>query len=204
MIGILDYRICNVGSVKRMFERVGAAAEIFRDSHEIEMARGLILPGVGHFDHGMAGLARYFDLELIRECVVERGVPILGICLGMQLLCNSSEEGTTPGLGLVDASVRRFVASDTRLKLPHMGWNSVTTARPNHLLPPIDKAQRFYFVHSYYVQPHREDIVTGTTDYGSRFCSSFEQGTIFGVQFHPEKSHRFGLDLFARFAQVVA
>ena len=135
-------------------------------------------------------------VELIRE----KNVQMMGICLGMQVLCRSSEEGTVSGLGLIDADVRRFQYN--KLKIPHMGWNVVSSERANPLLPPNSEEERFYFVHSYKVVPDDTTITIGSADYGGEFCAAFQRGNVFGVQFHPEKSHRFGMKLMRRFVEL--
>ena len=128
---------------------------------------------------------------------------VMGICLGMQLLCRSSEEGDLPGLGLIDADVRKFrFPVESKLKVPHMGWNVVSASRASTLLPVRAEKQRFYFVHSYKVVPDDSDITIGIANYGGEFCAAFQQGNIFGVQFHPEKSHRFGMELMRRFIEL--
>jgi glutamine amidotransferase len=142
-------------------------------------------------------------VDAIKERVSEQSVPLLGICLGMQLLCSRSEEGDANGLGLIDADVKRFALSPcTRLKIPHMGWSTVRVLRDNVVLPSDQPDLRFYFVHSYYVAPRDSTITTATTHFGHDFCAAFEHNNIIGVQFHPEKSHRFGLALMKRFVEL--
>lgn len=200
MIDVLDYGLGNFGSVIRMVERAGGAARRISSPKEILSSDKLILPGVGHFDQGMSQINDRGFLEPLRERVVGLGVPLLGICLGMQLLCSGSDEGTLPGLGFVDADVRRLeVLPDNSLKVPHMGWNSICVTRDNPLFEMTDEERRFYFVHTYCVVPREDDLTIATSTHGFQFCAAFQSANIFGVQFHPEKSHRFGMDLMKRF-----
>jgi glutamine amidotransferase len=200
MIDVLDYGLGNFGSVIRMVERAGGAARRISSPKEILSSDKLILPGVGHFDQGMSQINDRGFLEPLRERVVGRGVPLLGICLGMQLLCSGSDEGRLSGLGFVDADVRRLeVLPDKSIKVPHMGWNSVRVTRDNSLFEMTDEEQRFYFVHTYCVVPREDDLTIATATHGFQFCAAFQSANIFGVQFHPEKSHRFGMDLMKRF-----
>jgi len=201
VITIVDYGMGNLGSIRNMLRRVGASATITGDPSEIAAATKLLLPGVGHFDAAMQQIAdRGLRDVLDRKATVER-VPTLGICLGMQLLTRGSEEGRLPGLGWVDADVRRFPA-DASLKVPHMGWNLVTPTRPSALTDGLTEDARFYFVHSYYVQADRRADAVLTASYGLTFDAAIEAGNIYGAQFHPEKSHRFGMQLLANFAAL--
>ena len=163
----------------------------------------LILPGVGHFDHGIHAIRNMgINAEFLDDMLSCNGM-ILGICLGMQLLCRGSEEGSEPGLGLIDADVKKFrFSADDKMKVPHMGWNVVRTGTSNPLIPHTEEGQRFYFVHSYKVVPDDPSVVIGTANYGGEFCAAFQQGNVFGVQFHPEKSHRFGMALMKRFVEL--
>jgi glutamine amidotransferase len=202
MITIINYGMGNLGSIANMLKKVGAEAIVASDPAAIAGAEKLILPGVGAFDHGMKGLNNGW-IDGLNEAVLVRGVPVLGICLGMQLLCKSSEEGRLPGLGWIDARVERFhVAAEANLKIPHMGWNNVTAAKPNPVLPTGQIEQRFYFVHSYHVVCSNPEDVLATAHYGYDFAAAINQGNVFGVQFHPEKSHRFGMELIKNFAAL--
>jgi imidazole glycerol-phosphate synthase subunit HisH len=202
-IDVLDYGLGNIGSVIRMVEKVGSSAKPITTPEEIRQSDKLILPGVGHFDHGIAQLVQRGLIGPLQERVVQQGTPIMGICLGMQLLCSSSEEGASPGLGYVNAEVRKFHAqADQNLKIPHMGWNTVRVVRENPLISEASKEQRFYFVHSYYVEPKSSDLAIMMTTHGLEFCAAFKSDNIFGVQFHPEKSHRFGMALMKSFVDL--
>jgi len=202
MITVIDYGMGNLGSIQNMLKKIGVPACISSSPEEILAAEKLILPGVGSFDHGMASLASRSLLDPLNEAVLRRGRPILGICLGMQLMTRRSEEGQAPGLGWIDADVVRFDIAGSGLRVPHMGWNQVSLQRPDPLFDGIGAQTRYYFVHSYHVCcRNRDDVVTATT-HGLEFVSSFQHGNIFGVQFHPEKSHKFGMKLLENFSRV--
>ena len=200
-VTIVDCGIGNVKSVLRMFEWVDATAEIVSDPFEAAKCSRLVLPGVGAFDAGMAALNRGWR-QALDHVALERKAPVLGICLGMQLLCRGSEEGQARGLGWIDADVKRLDTGDPRLKVPHMGWSVVTAEQPNPLIPSDEGEQRFYHVHSYRAVCSNPGDVIGTASYGTQFTTAVRHGNIFGVQFHPEKSHRFGMALMRRFAAL--
>lgn len=203
MIVIVDYGMGNLGSIANMFSRIDIQATISRDVEAIAAATKLVLPGVGAFDQGMSSL-RAFGLEAILDDRVRVArVPVLGICLGMQLLTRGSEEGTQPGLGWVPASTMRFRPEpQSTLKVPHMGWNTVELRKPSPLFDEMYEEPRFYFVHSFYVACERAEDVLTATRYGGEFCSALQAGHVFGVQFHPEKSHKFGMKLLRNFATL--
>ena len=203
MIGIISIGLGNIASIHRMLEKLGEKSLLISSPGQLEEVSKVILPGVGHFNEGMARLSGAGFVDFFADEQRAQNLSVMGICLGMQLLCRNSEEGGTPGLGIVDAEVRKFNHSeDLNLKVPHMGWNVVASTRPNPLLAAGGPEQRFYFVHSYKVVPFDPRIVIGTANYGGDFCAAFQQGTVFGVQFHPEKSHRFGMELIRRFAEL--
>lgn len=200
-IVIVDYGMGNLGSVLNMLKRIGAPAYISDSAAEVAQARKIILPGVGAFGEAMrcindSGLRPVLD----EKALVER-VPILGICLGMQLLVDGSEEGNEPGLGWISGQVRRF-PKHSGLKVPHMGWNLVSPAGEDPLTRDLGEDPRFYFVHSYYVAAHRPEDRLLRTSYGVEFDAGIRSGNIWGVQFHPEKSHRFGKQLLKSFAEI--
>lgn len=204
IVSVVDYGCGNIQSVIRMLEKAGAVAARVATPAELRNATALVLPGVGAFDHGMRELAARNLDTVLSEMASEGHVPILGICLGMQLMCKSSEEGNMPGLGWFDAHVRRFPAQqESRLPVPHMGWNALKIVRSNPLLQQGENSQRFYFVHSYRVQCADPADVVAYCDYGGDFVAAFQRGLLFGAQFHPEKSHRFGLALMHRFVEWV-
>lgn len=203
MISVLDYGAGNVGSVIRMIERAGGQAIRISTMDEIFAATKLILPGVGAFDHGMMELESRGLLPALSAAAREKCVPVLGICLGMQLMCRSSEEGDLSGLGWIDAEVSRLNEAETSgLRVPHMGWNTVSVVKDNPLLPISAEERRFYFVHSYRVRCNDPSDPVALTHYGADFVAAFQRGNIYGVQFHPEKSHRFGMELIRRFLEV--
>jgi len=206
-VGIISAGLGNVGSVSRMVERAGGIPNIITSSSRDRRERLLILPGVGHYDAGMDALSRAgFNREFFLQHVEEGGY-ILGICLGMQLLCRESEEGERPGLGLISATVKKFRPrgpEGVEVKIPHMGWNSVTVNNQGSPFSASDETVRFYFVHSFYVQPDEgSNICCATASHGITFCAAFAANRIYGVQFHPEKSHRYGLSLLSNIISVV-
>lgn len=198
---IVDYGVGNIASIANMLKKAGRAAILSRDHAVIRSAARLILPGVGAFDHAAAQLSATGIDDVIRERAAN-GVPILGVCLGMQLLLDGSDEGSLSGLGLVPGVSHRFPSEvdGERLRVPHMGWNSVRrkTATP---LPNVQTDDRFYFVHSFYVKPDSNEHVIGITKHGIEFASMIRKDNVIGVQFHPEKSHRYGLKLLNDFAE---
>lgn len=199
----MDYGMGNLGSVKNMLRKLGVAATISSSPGEIAGAGKLILPGVGAFDHGMQNLESRALISALTEKVVTEKTPTLGICLGMQLMGERSEEGARAGLGWVKAHCLRFrfEAPLSPLSVPHMGWNTISLQRANVLFHGLEEA-RFYFAHSYHVVCRDPDDVVSNTRYGVDFTSSFRSGNIYGVQFHPEKSHKFGMKLLENFVRL--
>lgn len=203
-IVIVDYGMGNLGSIANMIKKVGGTARISSDPTDIARARGLILPGVGAFDSGMTQLRERGLVEVLNRKAQEEKVPVLGICLGMQLLTRGSEEGVLPGLGWIPADTRRFSfgADQRHLRIPHMGWNAVDPRTDAPLFRTFEGPWRFYFVHSYHVCCSDPSDVLSTTPYGSPFTSGVARGNILGVQFHPEKSHAFGMRVFRNFLDL--
>ncbi len=200
MIAIVDYGMGNLRSVQRGFERVGAEARIVQSPRELNGARGMVLPGVGAFGQAMDNLraAGWID-PLHTACV--RGMPFIGICLGMQLLFESSAEmGQHEGLGILAGEVKRFTGD---VKVPQMGWNQIRLWQANPLLRDVSDGGYAFFVHSYYCAPRDSSIVLATSDYGVEFASIVGRGNIFGAQFHPEKSQAVGLKILENFAAIV-
>jgi glutamine amidotransferase len=200
MIHIVDYGLGNLGSIVNMCKRLGIAATISSECADVERAERLILPGVGHFDQGMTKLRALDLIGPLGERVLSGGAPILGICLGAQLMTRGSHEGSEPGLGWVAAETVRFDTArfETPVKVPHMGWTDVTVEQEN---PLIEAGARFYFVHSFHFACDAREDVVATAVHGYRFVAAFARKNLFGVQFHPEKSHRFGMSLLERFAR---
>jgi glutamine amidotransferase len=200
MITIIDYKTGNLGSIQNILKRIGEDSVITSDKDEIEKATKLILPGVGAFDTGMKNLLELDLVDILNKKVKHEKIPVLGICLGMQLLSNGSEEGSLPGLGWVDAETIRFRFEDTiEYKIPHMGWNFIRQHKESKLFENMYSDARFYFVHSYYFSAKNvKDILLSTT-YEIEFTSAIEKENILGVQFHPEKSHKFGMKLLKNF-----
>ena len=196
---IVDYGVGNLGSIANMLKKIGVPAVIVSDPRGVAQATKLILPGVGAFDAGMENLAARGLVDVLNERVLAARVPLLGLCLGMQLLTKSSEEGRREGLGWINAVTRRFAFGP--LKVPHMGWNSVELTAPHPLVSELPPDSRFYFVHSYFVECASPAPIVGRTTYGEEFTSIVARDNIMGVQFHPEKSHRFGMALLRGFAQ---
>jgi glutamine amidotransferase len=201
MIVIVDYQMGNIGSVLNMVKRIGREAIISSERKEIEKATHIILPGVGSFDAGMNNLTGLGLIPILNELALVKKVPVLGICLGMQLMTQSSEEGTHSGLGWFDADTIKFDFSNTvgRYTLPNMGWKSVHVRSYSPLLLKLDVQPRFYFVHKYHVKSRNASQVSMTSFHGYEFAAAVENQNIVGVQFHPEKSHRYGQQLMNNF-----
>ena len=203
---VLDPGYGNVGSIINMLKKLDLEPEINNSKSVVRNARRIILPGVGHFDKGMNSIKERGIPELIYEAVGKYQIPLLGICLGMQMLFDSSEEGSMEGLGLIPGKVKKFRQKDfgrnSTLSIPHMSWNTVTTSSKDILLRDFDDEPRFYFVHSYHAIPHNEENTIGMTSYGHQFSSIVKNDNIYGVQFHPEKSLRFGMKLLQNYALV--
>jgi glutamine amidotransferase len=202
MIVIVDYGLGNLRSIEKAFKRIGCVALISSKKDDILRAEKLVLPGVGNFKQGMENLKNRELIKPLNEAVSVKGIPVLGICLGMQLMAGSSEEGNCAGLGWIDAEVVKFnFEKDTELKIPHIGWNSVKRSIDEKLFASIDQEAEFYFVHSYCVLKPGNAASFGTTFYGMEFVSYFRKENIHGAQFHPEKSHQAGLALIKNFVQ---
>jgi glutamine amidotransferase len=204
MITIVDSGVSNVRSVANMLRKAGVPAEITTDPAVVAQATKLILPGVGAFDAGMRALREHGLREVLERKVLAEKTPVLGICLGMQLLAGDSEEGQEPGLGWIDGRVVRFrfPSGTPPRKVPHMGWNVIEPRRPSPLFDGLDADARFYFVHSFHVECRRPEDVLATTSYGLPIVASVARDNVFGVQFHPEKSHRYGMALLRGFAAL--
>lgn len=201
-VAVVDLELSNIGSVVNMLRHVGQEPMVVARPHELDRATHIILPGVGHYDAG----ARKLSTSGLGEAITDRtraGARVLGICLGMQLLCDGSDEGTEPGLGLIAGrfSLLPSETAEGRVRVPHMGWNDVEFNLPNDLVA-LDGGWRFYFVHSYALLDAGAPSAVGVTVHGIPFVSAIASGNVAGVQFHPEKSHRFGMQLLERFAMT--
>lgn len=206
MISIIDLGIGNIGSIVNMLNYLGYESTIVKNPNELEKANKIILPGVGSFDRAILTIkSRGLD-EIISHKSEKEKIPILGICLGMQLLTNGSEEGSKQGLGLIDAETKnlssRLKKLEKNIPVPHMGWNQVKKSKFNPLTKDIDIDDKFYFVHSYYVDCNFEKESILKTNYGFEFDAAFNKDNIFGVQFHPEKSHKYGMKIFKNFSKI--
>jgi glutamine amidotransferase len=202
MVVIPNLSIGNFASVLRMIQKAGGEARLVDSPSDLRNADKIILAGIGAFDNGMTSLRDGGWTDALNQAAIERKVPVLGICLGMQLMLQNSEEGNMPGLGWVEGEVRRLrPPPESGLKVPHMGWNTVKVMKENELFPPDDD-QRFYFVHSYYADCADQDAVVATSRHGSPFTAALKKENIYGVQFHPEKSHRFGMAILRNFLAI--
>ena len=199
---IVDYGVGNIGALTNMLEHLGFESFSSDNPSEIARADKIILPGVGAFDAAMKNLRDPALLDALSTAALDRKRPILGICLGMQLLTESSEEGSEMGLGWIRGSTRRIPATVPELKVPHIGWASIDIAKPTSLFSNGPSSERFYFAHSFHVECQNPGDVLATTEYGGKICVAVERENIFGVQFHPEKSHRFGMRLLSSFAKM--
>jgi imidazole glycerol-phosphate synthase subunit HisH len=205
MIVVIDYGMGNVGSILNMLKKIGAKAILSSKVADVGEAEKLILPGVGAFDHGMKNLDCLGLISVLHDKVRRLGSPILGICLGMQLFTLRSEEGVQTGLGWLDAETIRFETEvgQAKLRVPHMGWNTIQLKADSVLFDGVGFDSRFYFVHSYHVTCTDPADVLAMTSYGHEFVSAVQKGRIVGVQFHPEKSHKFGMQILKNFVDRV-
>lgn len=204
MICIIDYGAGNLGSIANMLCKLGKPGIITSNADDIAKADKLILPGVGRFDYGMSKLKQSGLIEILNNKVLNDKVPILGICLGAQLMTNSSEEGVQAGLGWFNAQVKKFNfdGDESPLRVPHMGWNHVAVNRQTSLILNLPEKPRFYFVHSYFIESNNASDIMLTSTYGREFVSGLNNENIYAVQFHPEKSHKYGLKLFENFLEL--
>lgn len=203
MIGIINYGLGNVGSIASMLRRIGLLCVATCDEATLERCDRLILPGVGAFDSGVRQLEQNALVDLLNGLVLQRRLPTLGICLGMQLMMDRSEEGNLKGLGWIPGEAMRFPPDPHGiLKVPNMGWREIEVQSPTPLFATPMQERRFYFVHSYHVRCEAPCHVIATSRHGLEFAAAINKGNIYGVQFHPEKSHRFGMQLLRDFAAI--
>ena len=202
MITIIDYGMGNTGSILNMLRKLGITASVTNNLGEIRKAKKIILPGVGAFDNAMSAINQSGLREVLDEKALTDQIPILGICLGMQLLTLSSQEGEMEGLGWINAQTLKFKFDNIKMKIPHMGWNYVQINNPNELTRDLPKNPKFYFVHSYYVDVENQSHSILKSEYGIKFDSAVCHKNIYGAQFHPEKSHKYGMKMLENFANV--
>ncbi|MBL7790454.1 MAG: imidazole glycerol phosphate synthase subunit HisH [Chitinophagales bacterium] len=202
MIAILDYGVGNVKSISNMFKKIGVESVITADTEVLKSASKYILPGVGAFDYGMTRLNQSGAIPTLENEVLANKKPILGICLGMQLLTLRSDEGIEKGLGWVDAETLKFKLDTSQYAIPHMGWNEIVPKSDQKLFNGLYEEARFYFVHSYYVSCKNQTDIAASCNYGGDFTCSVHRENIYGVQFHPEKSHKFGMQLLKNFSEL--
>ena len=202
-VHVVDYGMSNLGSIKRSLEECGADVVVSDDPRDLGAASHIVLPGVGAFCDGMANLHNLGWIEAIRNVVLKDNIPMLGICLGMQLLADIGYEGgEVPGLGLIPGEVKRLEPDSPTTRIPHVGWNEIYKTKPTSLFEGIPDGSDFYFVHSYHLVPKQPGHIIATTPYCGGFVSGVNSGSVFGVQFHPEKSQRIGFKLLRNFLQI--
>ncbi len=204
MITIIDYGVGNISAFVNVYKRLNIPVKIAKINDDLKEVKKIILPGVGHFDHAMSELLKSGMREKLDELVLVKKIPVIGICVGMQMMGNDSEEGKMKGLGWIEASVKKFDESKIKqvTRLPHMGWNDVTPVSNHPLFQGLEKDALFYFLHSYYFQCTNPTDILATADYGEKFtCAAFHEN-VFGIQFHPEKSHSYGEKLLYNFAKL--
>lgn len=204
MIAIIDYGLGNPGSILNMLKKLKKEALITNNASDIEQSSHIIIPGVGSFDHGINNLEQLGLKEVLNHMVFELKKPVLGICLGLQLMCRRSEEGTKEGLAWIEADVRKFSFEKAaqQLKIPHIGWEDVNIKNDSTLFSGLEEEARFYFVHSYYVKTDHPKLVAASCQYGLDFAAACQKENVFGVQFHPEKSHFYGMQIFQNFLNM--
>jgi glutamine amidotransferase len=203
MIKIVDYGLGNISALLNVYKRLNIPAARATTPDDLRTASKLVLPGVGAFDHAMDLIEQSGMRETLDELVLVRRVPVLGICVGMQILSRSSDEGTKPGLGWIPGQVKALkLLRPSGLMLPHLGWNDVRPVAPTRLFAQLESDARFYFLHSYYLACEREQDVAAVCEYGVDFACAVSSGNIHGVQFHPEKSHHYGTQLLKNFADL--
>tara|TARA_B100000809_G_scaffold249578_1_gene281084 strand:+ start:8559 stop:9173 length:615 start_codon:yes stop_codon:yes gene_type:complete len=204
MITIIDYGAGNIKSIQNMLRKIGVDSVLTKNVTEIEAANKLILPGVGHFDHGMQQLNNSGLIGILNKKVIEQQTPLLGICLGAQMLGNKSDEGQEEGLGWIDMDIVKFDKKllNNNLKVPHMNWNEINIKKDTPIFNDLNNESRFYFVHSFHMKTMNTEDILCTSEHGYEFVSGVKKNNIYGVQFHPEKSHKFGMQLLQNFSNI--
>lgn len=207
MVSIIDYGMGNLGSVVNMLKYLGVKSKIIKTSQEILESEKIIFPGVGSWDNAIKKIHENGIFDALNQQVLNNEVSLLGICLGMQLMFDNSEEGVLPGLGWISGEVKKFkfnesIVNEKKFKIPHMGWNTVSSSRLTILNNKLDDGTRFYFVHSYFVNCKDDANILMTCNYGKEFVCAVNKNNIWGVQFHPEKSHKYGMQLMKNFMEL--
>lgn len=204
MITLIDYGVGNINAFVNVYKRVDVPVKVAKNAQDLEGAQKLILPGVGHFDHAMSQLNNSGMRTKLDELVLEKKIPVIGICVGMQMMGNYSDEGNLEGLKWIDASVKKF--DETKInqvtRLPHMGWNDVKPKKDVALFKGLEKDAIFYFLHTYYFECNNPDDIMAVSDYGIEFACAAHHENKYGIQFHPEKSHQYGEMLLHNFAKL--
>ena len=204
MIKIIDYGVGNIKAFVNLYKRLGIEIDIASNYKSLNNASKLILPGVGHFDYAMNKFNESGMMEKVNDLVMNKKVPVLGICVGMQIMAVSSDEGSKKGLGWIDAHVKKIDIKNNNFRLPHMGWNNIIINKNDDILKNLDNNSRFYFLHSYYFNCTNENNIIAFSNYGSNFPSIVRQENIIGIQCHPEKSHEFGEQILKNFFDLDA
>lgn len=204
MITIIDYGLGNIKAFANIYKKLGIEVFIANKAEDLKNATKLILPGVGHFDYAMNRFNNSGMREEVDFMVFEKKIPVIGICVGMQIMAKSSEEGVEEGLGWIDAEVKRLDVSSLKhsTQLPHMGWNDIVAVQPSALLHELESQSRFYFLHSYYFDCKYKENILAQAEYGKVFTCAVNRDNVYGVQFHPEKSHHYGIQLLQNFSNI--
>jgi glutamine amidotransferase len=204
MIALIDYGLGNIKAFANVYSTLNIPFVIAKKSEDVQLADKIILPGVGAFDFAMQQLNNSGMRDALNEMVLIKKVPVIGICVGMQMLANGSEEGNLPGLGWIDGEVKKFILpqGSDKMRIPHMGWNNMKPIKQVSLLNGLDQESKFYFLHSYYFKCHVPENIIALTDYLGEFESVVKNENVYGIQFHPEKSHSWGIKLLENFAKL--
>jgi glutamine amidotransferase len=205
MITILNYGCGNIKAIQNVFDKIGVKSRVANSVEDLNEIDKLILPGVGSFDYAMQKLIDSGMFDRLNQLVLVEKKPVLGICVGVQLMANSSEEGLLKGLGWIDAEIKRFDEDSlqSKVNLPHMGWNDVKSVKENKLFDSLEEGAKFYFLHSYYISCNNKEQILANADYGGEFVCAVSHENIYGVQFHPEKSHHYGVKLLENFSKIM-
>ncbi len=204
MITIIDYGVGNINAFVNVYKRLDVEVKIAKTEQDLAGAQKLILPGVGHFDHAMLQLNNSGMKDKLDDLVLNENIPVIGICVGMQMMANNSEEGKIEGLKWIDATVKKFDETkiNQKTRLPHMGWNDVKPVKESALLSGLEHDAIFYFLHTYYFECNKPEDILAVSDYGGEFASAANHSNKYGIQFHPEKSHHYGEILLHNFAKL--